>query len=790
MGRPPKPSDPPIPPPDAPPDAPIPSQSSNHVEPSTPPPAKRKRPDVAERLLARKGTATYTIKTGWLGLRAHPAVEVGVQHILPVIHQATIEGALLAQTVVLNCISTATPVPPLDQTFFYRCFTQVTRNNDRETVPPPSRVDQCIAAGFEMYKCARAPSLPWPVKKHCTAALNWAAKDYLTACKNHVALNFKGRIHKYWQRCLWGCVPASRKALNAMKRWLTDIVMSGETVSVEEWTKHVSDTFPNCPHDTLAAESAFWQLQDVMGKAATVYSQQQKGGKSLYPLTPITIASRWECLLPVLYWMRAQCDESQREYMASKSPEILEETKGSISPMGRGHTKGCFRTFSLLPVPSHQAKYMHMDNTVLYDAWALGAAVAREGGKYPSRSDILANKPYWWRAAFPGLQHVRSPSNATGDRWFDHLLSTDGMGVSLTWRRPAKRVDTYTPLDGQGLRGRERDSTAVLSNTVTRKRKRAREHVPSLSIRGTAKYCPPNSHNPTSNDPVFPDPGGCPQGVTPVGADPGRNELVVAVRHGESTPYVKVTSRAWYGPAYTNSHKRAKRMSTKYTAKVHTVSTDAIPSLKTVDAVAWAAGVAYHTDALTRSLVHYGNKGARRLRWGGYIAHQKAMARLVGELADNPGITEVAFGDWGNGPGLATGHGCGPVKSLVKALRVHPRVRLHVVDEFCSSKLCCRCDQELFAPVDRQTCEKIWGMRVCKHCGITWNRNTNAAHNILHAHLDPVRPSRLRSERACQRAEVMALPRPAPPPDQPSGHMSEDELKLEGIETPAYTSAP
>src|SRR5689334_1365679 len=60
------------------------------------------------------------------------------------------------------------------------------------------------------------------------------------------------------------------------------------------------------------------------------------------------------------------------------------------------------------------------------------------------------------------------------------------------------------------------------------------------------------------------------------------------------------------------------------------------------------------------------NKGAWRSWWG--------------KLAANPGITELVFGSWGNTPGLATGHRCGPVKALVKALRAHPRVRLHLVD--------------------------------------------------------------------------------------------------------------
>ena len=117
--------------------------------------------------------------------------------MLPVVHQASVEGALLAQTVILRCLRAGKNLPELSATFFHRCFMQVTRKNERQTVPPPSSKEKCITKGFSLYKQHRSPSLPWPVKEHCSQALNWAAQRYLTACKNHVVQNFYTRTRKY-----------------------------------------------------------------------------------------------------------------------------------------------------------------------------------------------------------------------------------------------------------------------------------------------------------------------------------------------------------------------------------------------------------------------------------------------------------------------------------------------------------------------------------------------------------------------------------------------------------------
>jgi hypothetical protein len=174
------------------------------------------------------------------------------------------------------------------------------------------------------------------------------------------------------------------------------------------------------------------------------------------------------------------------------------------------------------------------------------------------------------------------------------------------------------------------------------------------------------------------------------------------------------------GPQYINSKKRRTKKVTKYTSNVHTIPSNQIPSLKTIEKEEWASGIKYITSVLKNALYYYGSRGCKRLRWGGYIATQKALIKLVNELACESKITDIAFGDWGNASGLATGHRSGPVKSLTRALQKDSRFRVHSIDEYCSSKLCCRCDQELFAPKDKnlvaiakakgERLKPIWGI--------------------------------------------------------------------------------
>jgi len=666
----------------------------------------RLRPDVEKRLKDRQDLETFTIKNGWVSLKPNPIVQIGLNHLLPVVHQASIEGALLAQTVILRCLREDIQLPELNQTFFYRCMVQVTRNNEREKCPIPCQKDTCIEEGFKEYKTMRSTGITWPLKNNCTQALNYAGKDYLTACKNHVVMNFYGRLKKYWQRSLMGCIFKKDKMQGQLQRWLIQLLLSGEKVTQEEWDEKMNQAFfVERPDDALICFCSFNDIRCVLDDAG------------VFPITVKTISTKWQQLLKPLYWMRQHvdtCPTNTRQKANDDGSEMVidEHPQLKIKPTGK-----CFRTFSLLPIPSLDAKYMTIDERVLNDLWMMGNKIANVSKAKKEKVSDPDDKYEIWKKSFLGLKL----KNVSGSRYFDCRIQTDGMGASLTWRRPKVEKETVAPISSK------------MDDYIG----------PDPKLRKS------NPIQPTMNNCNVPE-------ITYTAIDPGRSEFIVAVRKDESIPYLQVRSKAWYGPEYINSKKRRTKKLTKYTPNVHTIPSNEIPSLKTIEKEEWKTGILYITSVLNNALRYYGSRGCKRLRWGGYIATQKALIKLVNELACESRDTDIAFGNWGNASGLATGHRSGPVKALTRELQKDSRFRVHIIDEYCSSKLCCRCDQELFAPKDKnlaaiakakgEKVKSIWGMRVCKHCDITWNRNTNAAHNILRARFDTERPSRLRSE--------------------------------------------
>ena len=596
----------------------------------------------------------------------------------------------------------------------------MTRNGGEEIPSPNTKFGDCIVNGFKEYKSIRTPGIPWPSKLHSTPALNYAGLSYLTACKNHVVLNFYGRISKYWKRCFRNYKFKKRKK-GSFFYWLTKMLLDEMDISDEEWNSKITQIFSKIqPDEIQKCKDSYNNIRQHLLEA------------NVLPFDKDNISKNWQQLLKPLLWIRKHIDECIKE--TNENEEKIDEK----SKLGK-----CFRKFSLLPIPSLDAKYMTIDMAVLKDLWSIGIKAARQKNlnidipsSFQSDEDVYTI----WKKSFLRLKL----KNKIETHYFDCRIQTDGMGASLTWRRPKvikeDKEDEKKKLENQNYeeyKGPDPRRNANVDENLN--------VIPNLNV----------ATNPST---------------TYIAIDPGKKEFIVAVRKNESTPFLQVNSKAWYGPEYINSEKRKLQKLKKYTSNVHEVPSNEIPSLKTVNQNEWAIGVKYITGTLIKTLRYYGSNGCKRLRWGGYIATQKALCNLVNKLACDTQITDVAFGNWGNASGLTTGYRSGPVKKLTRALQKDQKSRfcVHIIDEYCSSKLCCRCDKKLFAPKDKNVVEEakknnkkvksIWGIRVCKNCGpeglkdaeggdITWNRNTNAAHNILRARFDPERPSRLRAAR-------------------------------------------
>ena len=447
------------------------------------------RLDVAKRLKKRKEFETYTIKNGWESLKPHLIVQIGLNHLLPVIQQASVEGALLAQTIILRCLRENIELPELNQTFFYRCMVQVTRNSEREMHPIPLKKDTCIEEGFKEYKRMRSPDVPWPLKNYCTQALNYAGKDYLTACKNHVVLNFYGRLRKYWKRSLIGCVFQDDKVQGQLQKWLIQLLLSGENVTQEQWDEKMNQTFfVDRPDDALICYCSFHEIRCVLNDAG------------VFPITKETISKNWRLLLKPLYWIRQHINTCPTA--TQRDVNVIHEHQPKVK------TGKCFRTFSLLPIPSLNAKYMTIDERVLKDLWLMGQKIANVSKcKEPPSEDI---EHEIWKKSFTGLKKLK---NESGTRFFDCRIQTDGVGASLTWRRPKLQKEDTTV----NVKVKEPISCEM-------------EYIgpdPRLRRNNAIQFLNFN----------IPE-------ITYTAIDPGRSEFIVAVRKNESVPYLQVRSKA------------------------------------------------------------------------------------------------------------------------------------------------------------------------------------------------------------------------------------------------------
>ncbi|DBA74950.1 TPA: hypothetical protein ACH3X1_010296 [Trebouxia sp. C0004] len=335
---------------------------------------------------------------------------------------------------------------------------------------------------------------------------------------------------------------------------------------------------------------------------------------------------------------------------------------------------------------------------------------------------------YWWSRFTNCIGFSRWAAPRSGRRRFHNFsdeVQTDGVSVSVLYFQPHPA-----------------QSPVADTQSATRSRKRKRQQQTSAEwVRGLSDR-------------------NIGQAQRIVGLDPGRKSLFTAAIHSQAaadslqqqrsfgSTRTKYSTLSWSSGRWREAsginyrlNKTQLWLSQNCTLKAALEET---PSAKVATVEMFTQHINYRMQHEVAALEHFGDRRHRQLRWRTFIKRQQAYSAICRSISAGSKDTVVAYGDASFSSSCCKGNPSTPTVSLRRNLGYHCKV--FDTDEFRTSRLCCACKTAMEGmplPVTergrRDHGPESYSVRLCRNteCHRTlWNRDVNAAINILRLFLD------------------------------------------------------
>lgn len=315
-------------------------------------------------------------------------------------------------------------------------------------------------------------------------------------------------------------------------------------------------------------------------------------------------------------------------------------------------------------------------------------------------------------------KHFNVNSVETRERLFDNRVVTDGYGVSVLMQKPTCLVL------GTSKKGGKRSDYDDNQDGYTRTDLRV----------------------------LLAD-----DGAVAVAVDPGISDIVTSASTDPEDGVKSYSSARYYEKAHYNTSRRCTDRWNQETSEIVTENLT-LPD-QTSDMEVLRRHLSMYLEWAPRLLKHRALRGYRSMRFLRFVGKQKAIDEICEMVAPKDRVNVVGFGDWsGLGGGSPVRRRCaGPLQEIKLRLKNRPNVVMRLVPECKTSQNCSCCWGKLVnmkaasTRVDRYTGEAVTEVtKVHKvlHCksslcqqptvagrGTTWNRDVNAAKNMLMLHV-------------------------------------------------------
>ncbi len=402
----------------------------------------------------------------------------------------------------------------------------------------------------------------------------------------------------------------------------------------------------------------------------------------------------------LLIW-RHQLDEINRTVHSRLLYCYQRNTENSTFNETCGEGQKQRKLFHLIPLFSMTAKYITIDSDVLHDM--LGKTFF-DGA---NRKTAGKNQLHYWAKFFDIPERLLNKSMFK--RTFAFLIETDGVGVSVLTSR-------WFPKDEEIAACQTKEERReVYEKRAKRQQEKELQNIGRIANRTDTKW---------------------------VGTDPGRISILTAYHESgyddfgsHLTTNVKQLSKNRY---YTESQFRHRTRKSKVYTKGYDLTNyiAQMPSTKcgTPEGILTYLTYIYSGNKFRDWIRMHCTRRYRKLRWRAYIHNQKSVLRFCREsLGSREDIknTIICMGDAKFGHN-AKGNETTPTnKRFVKGYRkigAHP----FMTNEFNTSQVCSNCLTGIKLAICNSA-SKQHGVRKCtlETCRTTWNRDVNAAHNMI-----------------------------------------------------------